>query len=83
MRFRFDRPMRPGSWSITGGGEDFPEIAGKLAFDREGTLLIVPVKLRPGHTYRFGLNSATHKGFVSAEGVPLAPVRVSFRTVEG
>lgn len=79
IRITFSEPMRDGSWSITGGGPTFPKITA-IAYDATRTVLTVKVVLRPGQTYRFGLNSPSHRSFVSAKGVPLEPILVSFRT---
>jgi tRNA A-37 threonylcarbamoyl transferase component Bud32 len=75
----FDQPMH-NSWSMVGGGSRFPELAGDCHYDAAGTTWTVPVKLKPGWTYKFGLNSKNHKNFKSKRGVPLEPVRVTFRT---
>jgi hypothetical protein len=76
----FDRPMQDGSWSLVGGGPNCPEIAGNPSYDRTKTVWTVPVKLKPGWDYRFMLNSDRFTNFRSAEGVPLAPVTVTFKT---
>lgn len=74
----FDRPMRDQSWSIVGRPEDQPKITGKLRYDGSRKQLTVPVQLEPGKTYRFALNSERFQGFVSADGVPLAPLEFRF-----
>lgn len=76
----FDRPMRDLSWSVVGGGEHFPQITGKPFYHSERMILSVPVKLKPAWQYEFWLNSERYLGFKSAEGVPLVPVRVWFKT---
>ena len=76
--FTFDRPMRDQSWSIVGRPDDQPKITGKLRYDSSRKQLTVPVQLEPGKTYRFALNSGRFQGFVSADGVPLAPLEMSF-----
>jgi hypothetical protein len=78
--FEFDRPMRDKSWSIVGAPRDQPEIVGPLRFDSERKRLTVPVKLEAARSYRFALNSERFRSFVSAEGVPLAPVEFAFAT---
>ncbi|HET6203182.1 MAG TPA: DUF4932 domain-containing protein [Planctomycetota bacterium] len=80
----FDRPMQTGGYAVTGGGEEFPEIDRSRAagFDDSGKIFTLPVKLRPGRRYRFGLNGASHRGFQSREGVPLVPLDVTFATAE-
>jgi hypothetical protein len=80
MTLTFDRPMRDRSWSIVGQPADQPQVSGELAYDAERKVLTVPVRLEPGRTYRFWLNSDQFQGFVSADGVPLVPVEVTFTT---
>jgi hypothetical protein len=79
MTITFDRPMKPGSWSMMEVGP-FPEITGRLAFDATGRVLTVPVRLSPGVTYEFRLNSAGRTGFKSREGYALVPLKVTFTT---
>jgi hypothetical protein len=43
----------------------------------------MPVQLRPGKEYRFGLNGGRYQNFRSAEGIPLDPVVVRFQTKDG
>jgi hypothetical protein len=43
----------------------------------------VSVKLKPGWSYQFMLNSDRFKAFKSQDGVPLAPVVVTFKTRNG
>ena len=80
IQITFDRPMEDGSWSLVGGGPDFPKITGEIHYDASGRVLTVPVKLEPGHRYRFWLNSTRYLSFRSKAGVPLSPVAVSFKT---
>jgi hypothetical protein len=80
ITINFDRPMRDYSWSIVGSGSHFPQINGKPYFHSKGMILSIPVKLKPGWHYEFWLNSEKYQGFVSAQGVPLVPVRVRFKT---
>jgi len=58
----------------------FPESAGKPAWDTEGKVWSFPVELKPGTTYRFGLNAEDLYGFQDRDGSPLRPMIVSFRT---
>ena len=79
----FDRPMKDGSWSMVGGGPNFPEISERPAYDSTGKVWTVSVTLKPNWNYTFMLNSGTFRNFQSRDGVPLAPVVVSFRTGSG
>lgn len=76
----FDRPMKDGSWALVGGGPHCPQTTGKAQYNTERTTWTVPVKLKPNWSYEFKLNSETYDAFRSAEGVPLEPVTVTFRT---
>ncbi len=76
----FDRAMRDQSWSILGAKRDQPEFTGTPVYDAERKVLRMPMRLEPGRTYRFALNSATSKGFTSQDGVALAPLQVTFTT---
>ena len=81
IRVTFNVPMG-GGFSWTGGGPDFPKIpeGRKPYWSEDRKTCALPVQLEPGHTYRLGLNSPSHKNFQSAGGVPLDPVSYSFTT---
>ena len=74
IRVVFDRPMAANSWSMVGGGPNFPELTGKPSYDSTRTVWSVPVKLKPDWSYRFMLNSDRFQAFRSQGGVSLAPV---------
>ena len=81
IRVTFTVPMAEGmSW--TGGGENFPEIRAnqRPKWADNGTTCILPVKLKPNHRYRLGLNSLSHNNFQSKFGIPLHPVVYEFTT---
>jgi hypothetical protein len=80
IRVTFDRPMSDTTWSFCGEGPHFPEPTAAPHYDRTRTVWTAPVKLKPGWTYTFWLNSGEYKGFVSDEGAPLTPLFVSFTT---
>jgi hypothetical protein len=80
LRIVFDRPMMDGSWSIVGGGPQFPELVGKPSYDKARKVLAVGVKLKRGATYHFMLNSDRFHSFQSDDGVPLEPIDVEFAT---
>ena len=83
IRVVFDRPMAGESWSLVGGGQEFPELVGQPRYDTARTAWTVSVKLKPNWSYRFMLNSDRFQGFRSQDGVPLPPVVVAFRTRNG
>jgi hypothetical protein len=80
IRVVFDRPMADKSWALVGSKRDLPETTGPPSYDGKRTTWTVPIRLRPESSYRFMLNSERFQGFRSAEGVPLEPVTVRFKT---
>lgn len=80
IRVVFDRPMKNQSWSLVGGGPEFPEPAGQPKYDAARTTWTVPIRLQPERSYRFLLNSDRFQNFQSADGLPLDPVTVRFQT---
>lgn len=74
----FSEPMTDNSWSVCGGGENFPEIR-SIRYTEKCTVLRIKVNLKPGWAYRFGLNAPSFKNFKSKKGVPLDPVQVTFK----
>ena len=77
----FDRDMSRGGWSWTGGGPDYPPIPeGQKPSYRGKRTCVLPVKLEPGHYYRVGINSKSHRNFRSADGVPARPSAIYFTT---
>lgn len=81
LRVEFNMAMGEG-FSWTGGGPEFPTgPEGKKPYwTSDHKVCILPVGLKPGSSYRLGLNSPSHKNFQSAGGVPLEPVTYTFRT---
>ena len=79
-RIRFNRPKADKSWSVVGGGPNFPEIAGEISYDKARELLTIPLELKPNWNYKFWLNSEKFTAFRSEDGVPLEPVEVTFKT---
>ena len=75
----FDRPMQAG-FSWTGGGPNYPEGTGKPYWSPDQRTCTMNVHLKPGWSYRLGLNSPSHKNFKSQSGVPLTPVVWQFTT---
>jgi len=78
----FSEPMRDRSWSVCGGGPQFPPID-DIRYTEDCTVLVISVRLKPGQTYRYWLNTDRHTSFRSRRGVPLAPVAVTFETRDG
>lgn len=79
LRVTFSVPMG-GGFSWTGGGDTYPTVRERPHWMEEQRTCVLPVRLKPNHQYRLGLNSPSHKNFQSAAGVPLNPVIYTFRT---
>jgi hypothetical protein len=79
IKITFSEPMTDRSWSVTGGGENFPDIK-SIYYTKACTVLVIKVKLKPGWSYRFGINSPSYKNFKSKKGIPVEPMLVTFKT---
>jgi hypothetical protein len=77
---KFDRPMRKTSYQVMQIDTTVWPNVGKVGYDETGTVFTMQVKLEPAHDYAFGLNNGSGGSFRSAEGTPLAGIRVRFRT---
>ncbi len=78
----FDTSMKAEGYSILEVGDaNLPEMVGDdpVRFEDDKTLAI-RVKLSPNTAYGLGLNSAKRQGFKSADGTPLEPTTLRFKT---
>jgi uncharacterized iron-regulated membrane protein len=75
----FDQEMGE-DFSWTGGADSPRSPAGESAQWRGKRTCVLPVKLEPGHHYRVGINSPSHRNFRSAAGDPVEPTSISFTT---
>lgn len=80
IKITFSEPMVDKSWSVVGGGSNFPEITGDISYDQDRRVLTIPVKLKPSWTYRFWLNRGRFNSFRSERGAPLSSLPVEFKT---
>jgi hypothetical protein len=84
VRVTFSVPMGGGfSWCTLGDDDaDFPKgREGKeVHWTEDKKTCVLPVVLKPGMTYRLGLNAPEFKNFQSEGGVPLEPVEYTFKT---
>ena len=83
LRVTFNVPMAAG-FSWTGGGSDFPPTPDgqKASWSSDRKTCTLPVTLKPGASYRLGLNSPSFQNFRSVAGLPLEPVVYEFKTRE-
>jgi hypothetical protein len=81
IKVTFSKPMRDGSWSWSTAWKDSsPEFVGKPHYDADGKTCVVKVKLEPGKTYGFWLNSQNFHNFKDAQGHPAIPYLLVFKT---
>jgi hypothetical protein len=80
----FDRPMQDQTWAFVGVPDPpSPRGIGECAYDSSRSIWVQPVKLEPDKEYSFMLNARGMMAFKSRDGVPLEPVKVTFRTAPG
>ncbi|MCD4831913.1 MAG: hypothetical protein K8R02_08955 [Anaerohalosphaeraceae bacterium] len=86
---RFDRPIGKYHWYYSSfKGCVFPESVGEPFFDETMQIWTLPVKLQAGRTYAISINNpeamglGEQRGFVSAEGVAVAPFVLVFTTAD-
>ena len=77
----FDRPMGGGfSMVQLEGVERYPKVLAGYGYDGEKKVFSLPVEVQPGREYVLGLNSEDYINFKSEDGIPLFPVRYTFKT---
>jgi hypothetical protein len=79
MKIVFSAPMNNKGYSINLGekGKEYFPITGVVGYSDDGTSFSVKVNLKPHHEYQFVI---TDRSFASAEGYPLRPYEVKFKT---
>ncbi len=81
IRVTFSKAMADGSWSWSTAWEDsMPEVLGKPSYEKDHRTCVLRVKLEPGKTYGFWLNSGRFKNFKDREGRPAVPYLLVFQT---
>jgi serine/threonine protein kinase len=81
LRVRFSKEMADDAWSWSSAWENSePEFVGKPHYESDGRTCVVKVKLEPGHTYGFWLNSGKFHNFMDRDGRPAVPYLLIFQT---
>jgi len=81
IRVRFSKPMADASWSWSTAWENStPEFIGQPHYEADGKTCVLKVKLEPGRTYGFWLNSENFHGFKDRDGRPAIPYPLIFKT---
>jgi serine/threonine protein kinase len=81
IRVRFSKPMTDDSWSWSTAWENStPDFIGQPHYEADGRTCVVKVKLEPGRTYAFWLNSEKFHNFQDRAGQPAVPYLLIFQT---
>ncbi len=83
IRVTFSKRMADRSWSWSQLSDDtFPQTTGKPKYLKDGKTCVLPVKLEPGKTYAFWLNSEKFQNFKGRDGQPAIPYLLVFQTAK-
>ena len=81
IRVTFSKEMADRAWSWAQVSDDtFPKVTGKPHYEKDRRTCVLPVKLEPGKTYVFWLNSEKFPGFRDTDGRPSVPYLLVFET---
>jgi MFS family permease len=81
IRVRFSKEMTDGSWSWSSAWENStPDFIGQPHYETDGRTCVVKVKLEPGRTYAWWLNSEKFLNFRDSENRPAIPYLLIFQT---
>ena len=80
VRITFSKEMADQSWSLCSAWQNSePESLGKLHYDTDHRTIILKVKLEPGKTYGWWINSQKFHGFQDTQGHPAIPYLLTFK----
>jgi Bacterial Ig-like domain len=81
IKVTFSKPMADGSWSWSTAWEgSTPEVVGKPKYEADGKTCVLKVKLEPGKTYAYWLNSGNFHNFKDRERHSAVPYLLVFQT---
>jgi hypothetical protein len=81
IKVTFSKEMSDGSWSWSDAWKSSsPEAVGKPHYEADGKTCVFKVKLEPGKTYGYWLNSQTFKNFKDRQGRSAVPYMLVFQT---
>jgi serine/threonine protein kinase/cytochrome c-type biogenesis protein CcmH/NrfG len=81
IRVRFSKAMADGGWSWSTAWQDStPESVGNPNYEPDHRTCVLKVKLEPGRTYAWWLNSDQFKNFTDPAGRPAVPYLLIFQT---
>lgn len=81
IKVTFSKEMADGSWSwATAWKDSTPEGVGKPHYEADQKTCVFKVKLEPGKTYGYWINSQSFKNFKDRNGRPAVPYLLVFQT---
>ena len=81
IKITFSKEMADQSWSwATAWKDSTPESIGKPHYEADHKTCVLKVKLEPGKTYGYWINSQRFHGFQDKQGHPALPYLLTFRT---
>jgi hypothetical protein len=81
IKVTFSKEMKDNTWSwATAWKDSGPAIIGKPRYEADGKTCVVKVKLEPGKTYGYWLNSQSFKNFKDQQGHSAVPYLLAFQT---
>jgi serine/threonine protein kinase len=81
IRVRFSKPMTDQSWSWTTAWPDSaPVMIGEPRYEPDQRTCVIQVRLEPGRTYAWWLNSENFQNFQDQNGRPAVPYLLIFQT---
>lgn len=81
IKVTFSKDMRDGSWSwSTAWRDSTPEIVSKPRYEADKRTCVLKVKLEPGKTYAYWLNSQKFTNFKDSLNHPAVPYLLIFET---
>ena len=81
IKVTFSKEMADGSWSWSSAWKDStPEGIGAPHYDADKRTCVLKVKLEPGKTYGYWINSQSFKNFKDRQGRSAVPYMLVFQT---
>jgi hypothetical protein len=81
LKVTFSKEMADGSWSWSDAWKgSSPEVVGKPHYEADGKTCVIKVKLEPGKTYGYWINSQNFKNFKDHQGRSAIPYLLVFQT---
>ena len=83
VKITFSKEMADQSWSWSTAWENSgPESVGKPHYDADHKTCVMKVKLEPGKTYGWWINSQKFHGFQDLQHHPAIPYLLTFKTAD-